>query len=465
MGLTKEDFLVVLKLERRKNKEGDPMAKKVRNGERSVHAVNHLDNILVRIRKAGEILNLSDDLVHTLSSFKLKWESDLEVQMDSGGRKRFRACRVWYRSPYTDQPHKGGIRFHPDVNVDMMKAHAIEMGLKCWLMDIAWGGAKGGIAVDPAALSMTEQKRLTEALVDEMDERNILGPFRDVPAPDVGTNARIMNWIRQRYAQRRRSREDARFAGVVTGKPVGYGRDGIEGRAEATGCGVMHTLERVRMRRPVISSTPRVAVMGFGNVGSNFVRAANLRNQRIIAVSDVNGGVYADSGLDIDKLFEHYRDAKTVVGFKGGDALTNEELLVLPSVDVLVPAALEHVLTKANAAKVSAKVIVEGANSPTTSEADEIFEDRGIIVVPDICANAGGVTVSFFEWARNVNIRDERVPRGNAQEVIRSMENIMTKAIEEMLANAEKYRTSLRNAALVTAIERVAPLFAEKHLS
>jgi len=219
------------------------------------------------------------------------------------------------------------------------------------------------------------------------------------------------------------------------------------------------------MKLPIGIQEPRVAVMGFGNVGSNFVRAAKHRNHPVIAVSDVNGGVYAANGLDVDKLFAHYRDAKTVVGFKGGDALTNEELLVLPDIDVLIPAALEHVLTKANASKVGAKVIVEGANSPTTSEADQIFEDRGIIVVPDICANAGGVTVSFFEWARNVNIRDERVPSGNAKDVLRSMEDIMSKAIDGMLANAEKHKTSLRNAALVAAIERVAPLFAEKHLS
>src|SRR3989344_5426654 len=362
------------------------MTKKATNVARTVHAVNHLDNILVRICKAGEILHLSDDLIRTLSSFKLKWESDLEVQMSNGGRERFKACRVWHRSPHTDQPHKGGIRFHPDVNVDMMQAHAIEMSLKCWLMGIAWGGAKGGVAVDPALLTAAELKRVTEALVGEMDERNIFGPRRDVPAPDVGTNARVMNWIRQRYAQRRRSREDACFAGVVTGKPVGYGLDGTEGRAEATGFGLMHTLERVLMRRPVVGEHPRIAVMGFGNVGSHVVEAAGLREYPVTAVSDVNGGGYSAPGL-------------------------------------------------------------------------------GIIVVPDICTNAGGVTVSFFEWARNVNINDERVPAGNRNDVLEAMEGIMESATEEMLANAERYGTSLRNAALVTAIGRVAPLFTEKHLS
>ncbi len=442
------------------------MTRKATIVARKVHAVNHLDNILVRIRKAGEILNLSDDLIRTLSSFKLKWESDLEVQMAHGGRERFKACRVWHRSPHTDQPHKGGIRFHPDVNVDMMQAHAIEMSLKCWLMGIAWGGAKGGVAVDPALLTISELKRVTEALVDEMDERNILGPSRDVPAPDVGTNARTMNWIRQRYAQRRRSREDARFAGVVTGKPVGYGLDGIEGRAEATGFGLMHTLERMLAHRPIFfGRQPRIAVMGFGNVGSNVVQAAKLRGHPIIAVSDINGGVYSANGLDVDKLFAHYVDAHTVVGLPGADAITNEELLVLRDIDVLVPAALEHVLTAKNAPSVSAKLIIEGANSPTTSGADEIFEDRNILVVPDICANAGGVTVSFFEWARNMNIQDERVPHGDKQDVLQSMKGIMEKATEEMLANAQMYGTSLRNAALVTAIARVAPLFEEKHLS
>src|SRR3989344_9334154 len=266
------------------------MTKKATNVARTVHAVNHLDNILVRIQKAGEILHLSDDLIRTLSSFKLKWESDLEVQMEHGGRERFKACCVWHRSPHTDQPHKGGLRFHPDVNMDSMRAHAIEMSLKCWINEIEWGGAKGGVAIDPSKYSDRELKNVTESFVDEMDERNILGPFRDVPAPDVGTNPKIMNWIRQRYATRRRSREDARFAGVVTGKPVGYGFGGIPGRISATGFGLKEVLYRIIFLKQLNrEKLKRVAVMGFGNVGYHVAKFLASSGYQIVAISDING--------------------------------------------------------------------------------------------------------------------------------------------------------------------------------
>lgn len=434
------------------------MAKKVEH-------VSHFDRIRTRIDTACTTLGVPDWMCDKLKDFKLVWSSGLEVKMDDGALKHFNACRVWHRSPHTDQPHKGGIRFHPFVNVDMMQAHAIEMSIKCWLMGIAMGGAKGGIAVDPALLSKEELKRLTEAYVDELDERNILGPFRDVPAPDVGTNPEIMNWIRQRYAQRRRSREDARFAGVVTGKLVGYGFDGIIGRNEATGNGVITVLGHVMERTLGFVSQPRVAIMGFGNVGMHAAKLAYEFGYKVVAVSDVRGGVYHPAGLNVPKLCAYVDVAKTVVGFPDADAITNAELLELRDIDALIPAALEHVLTEKNASKVSARFIIEGANSPTTPEADAIFEDRGVIVVPDVCANAGGVTVSFFEWARNVNIRDERVPAGNRDEVLASMQNILIGGVEEMCRNAEKYKTSLRNAAFVTAIGHVAPLFIAKHVA
>lgn len=429
-----------------------------------------LKNILVRLNKAGEIIDVPEWLMETLRGFKMAWQCGLEVSMDDGTLRRFEACRVWHRSPFTDQPHKGGIRFHPHVNVDMMRPHAMEMSFKIWLMGINWGGAKGGVAVDPAKLSPSELKRLTEAYVEEMNERNILGPFRDVPAPDVGTNPTIMGWVRQCYARSRRAREDARFAGVVTGKPVGYGFDGIEGRTEATGYGVVHVLDRVLEHYPDalgsrgLARSTRIAVMGFGNVGSHVVRRAEERGAKIIAVSDVNGGVYAASGIDVDALIAHHGTKRSFEGFSGGQPITNAELLTLPDIDVLVPAALEHVITSENAAKVGARVIVEGANSPTTFDADRILEEKGILVIPDICANAGGVTVSFFEWARNVNIRDERVPAQNSKAaVIASMEQILTKGADDMCGNAKKYGTSLRLAAFVTALTNVVPIFKAKH--
>jgi len=430
---------------------------------RKESATRHLDNIVVRIRTAAEILGLEDWMIDKLTTFKMEWGGSLQIRLHDGNLKEFRAVRIWYRGPQNGQPYKGGIRFHPMVNTDMMKAHAMEMGLKCWLAGIPFGGAKGGIAVDPNAVTQDEMKALTEALVDALNERNILGPFRDVPAPDVGTNPTIMNWIRQRYAQLRRDREDARFGGVVTGKPVGYGMDGIEGRNEATGYGVMAVLEQTIKKLEMNIEHPRLAVMGYGNVGSHFVDRALYRGHPVIAVSDVNGGIYNSHGLDVKAMSAYYKQAKTLQGFPGGEHISNDELLLLKDIDVLVPAALEHVLTKKNAPKVGAKIIIEGANSPTMAEADEIFADKGIVVIPDILANAGGVTVSFFEWARNVSIRDERVPTGKKNDVLGAMGEILSASTEQVIANAAKYNVSLRTAALLTSMERVAPIMRAKH--
>lgn len=423
--------------------------------------MSQLQNILTRIEKAAEILNLEPWLLKKLCGFKLQWSCDLEAKMDSGILNQFRAVRIWHRSPHTDQPHKGGLRYHPDVNEDIMMAHAIEMSLKCWLMGLEWGGAKGGVAIDPSKYSNQEMKNVTEALVDEMDERNILGPFRDVPAPDVGTTPQIMNWIRQRYAQRRRSREDARFAGVVTGKPVGYGFGGIPGRSEATGYGIMTVLEEVM--KPMYNGKwfphkIKIAVMGFGNVGANTARFLANNGYKIVALSDINGGVYNARGLDFYTLSK----AKTPAEITG-EQITNAELLELKEIDILVPSALENVITEKNADRIKAKIIIEGANGPTTLEADEILKNRGIMVIPDILANAGGVTVSFFEWARNVNIKDERVPIARIDEVLKSMSDMLRASTQQVFKYSATYGVSPRLAAYIIAIEQAAPLFRAKH--
>ena len=434
--------------------------------------MSHLNNVLVRVENAAKTIDLDKQTLDTLRGFKLDWGCDIEAQMDDGSTRRFKAVRIWHRSPHVDQPHKGGIRYHQDVNEDMMKAHAIEMSIKCWIMGLEWGGAKGGVAVNPLKHSLQELKAITEKLVDEMDERNILGPFRDVPAPDVGTNPKIMNWIRQRYATRRRSREDARFAGVVTGKPVGYGFGGIPGRNEATGFGLVSILERVFQKYRLYNFDKlygletRVAVMGFGNVGSHvafFIRE-RFPHFKIVAVSDVSGGVYNSKGLDIAKLNEHVQATKKVIGAPGSIPLTSEELIELDC-DILIPAALENVITLDNADRIKAKIILEGANGPTTPEADEILKSKNVLVIPDILANAGGVTVSFFEWARNVNIKDERVPRPKTKEVLERLNEMMVTSTDEVIEVAETYKTDLRNAAYITAIKRAAPLFRTKHLA
>ena len=422
----------------------------------------NLDNILKRIQKAGEVLKLEDWLLDKLSGFKNEWGCDIEVKMDDGKLKHFKAVRVWHRSPHTDQPHKGGLRFHPDVNMDSMRAHAIEMSLKCWINEIEWGGAKGGVAIDPSKCSSQELKNVTEAFVDEMDERNILGPFRDVPAPDVGTNPQIMNWIRQRYAQRRRSREDARFAGVVTGKPVGYGFGGIPGRISATGFGLKEVLYRIILLKNLDGiKLKKVAVMGFGNVGYHVAKFLANDEYRVIAISDVNGGVYRKDGISLTEIVE----AKTIGDFRQIEVISNAELLELDDVDILVPAALENVITSENADKIKAKIILEGANGPTTPEADEILQDNGVIVIPDILANAGGVTVSFFEWARNVNIRDERIPEPIEKLVLEAMSKILRRSTDQVFRYSQNFNVSLRLAAYISAIERTAPLFRSKHVA
>lgn len=425
--------------------------------------MSQLQNILTRIEKAAAILKLEPWLLDKLCGFKLQWSCDLEAKMDTGLLKQFRAVRIWHRSPHTDQPHKGGLRYHTDVNEDIMMAHAIEMSLKCWIMGLEWGGAKGGVAIDPLQYSKQELKNVTEALVDEMDERNILGPFRDVPAPDVGTNPQIMNWIRQRYAQRRRSREDARFSGVVTGKPVGYGFGGIPGRNEATGYGIMTVLEEVM--KPIYSGKwcppeMKVAIMGFGNVGSNTARFLAKNGYKIVAISDINGGVYKSEGIN----FHNLKNAKSVTELEG-EKITNDELLELEDIDILVPAALENVITEDNAERINAKIILEGANGPTTPEADEILQNRGALVIPDILANAGGVTVSFFEWARNVNIKDERVPEAETEKVLNAMSAMLRDSTKRVFKYQTTHKVSLRLAAYIMAIERAAPLFRAKHIA
>lgn len=425
--------------------------------------MSQLQNILTRVEKAAGILKLEPWLLDKLCGFKLQWSCNLEAKMENGILNQFRAIRIWHRSPHTDQPHKGGLRYHPNVSEDTMMTHAIEMSLKCWIMGLEWGGAKGGVAIDPSKHSAQELKNVTEALVDEMDERNILGPFRDVPAPDVGTNPQIMNWIRQRYAQRRRSREDARFAGVVTGKPVGYGFGGIPGRSEATGCGIVTVLEEVM--KPMYSGKwcppeMKVAIMGFGNVGSNAARFLAKNGYKIVALSDIGGGVYNPEGIDFYNL-KNIKSATEVEGEK----ITNAELLELKDIDILVPAALENAITEQNAEKICAKIILEGANGPTTPEADEVLQNRGIVVIPDILANAGGVTVSFFEWARNVNIKDERIPEAETEKVLKSMDAMLRASTKRVLEYQESYKISPRLAAYIMAIERAAPLFRAKHMA
>ncbi len=428
--------------------------------------MSNLDNILTRMYKAAEIINLDKRLLVILPTFKLKWESDLLVTMDNGEKKSFRAMRFWHRSPHSDSPYKGGIRYHPDIDSEMMKSHAMEMSLKCWVMGIEWGGAKGGIALDPSKYSDRELKNITENFVGELVERNEIGPYLDVPAPDVGTSPKIMNWIRQSFAHRQRTHENSSFAGVVTGKPADFGYGGIPGRVPATGYGLAVALEKIMELKSLNKSDfKRVAVVGFGNVGSFVSQFLAKRGFQVVAITDVDGGVYCPEGIDYLTLCNIRRPSDVVKGVK----ITKEEIVELKDIDILVPAALENNITDKNADRVRAKIVLEGANGPTTPEADEILARNGTLVIPDILANAGGVSVSFFEWSRNQGHIDERIPIGGKDSAVReedvlgAMAKMMEYSAARVFEYSRKYNVDLRLAAYIYGMERVTPLLQSKY--
>lgn len=432
--------------------------------------MSNVDSIVSRMYKAAKIINLDERLLVILPTFKNMWETDLLVTMDNGKKRAFRAMRFWHRSPYTDSPYKGGIRYHPDINPEMMKSHAMEMSLKCWVMGIEMGGAKGGLAIDPSKHSRQELKNITENYVDEMIERNNIGPYLDVPAPDIGTNPEIMNWMRQAFAHRLRTHQTSSFAGVVTGKPLDFGYGGIPGRTPATGYGLMVALNKIRELKKIgPASLTRVAVIGFGNVGSYVAKFLARQGFVIVAISDVNGGVYCPKGIDFATLAHIKFPSDVDIGRGRGVKVTNEEMVRLKNIDILIPAALENNITSQNADKVNAKIILEGANGPTTPEADEILTKKGVLVIPDILANAGGVSVSYFEWGRNQNHIDERIPIAKngtvvtEDEVLGAMTKMMEYSSAKVFEYSQKYNVDLRLAAYIFGIERIAPLLKSKY--
>lgn len=428
--------------------------------------MSNFDSIVSRMYKAAEIINLDRRLLVVLPTFKNKWETDLLVTMDNGEKKAFKAMRFWHRSPYTDSPYKGGVRYHPDIDPEMMKSHAMEMSLKCWVMGIEMGGAKGGLAIDPLKYSKQELKNITENYVDEMIERNNIGPYLDVPAPDVGTTPEVMNWMRQAFAHRLRTHQTSSFAGVVTGKPVDFGYGGIPGRVPATGYGLAVALQKImELRRLNPSDFKRVAVIGYGNVGSHVAKFLARNGFMVVAISDVNGGIYCPDGIDFATLV-HIKYPSDIVR---GTKITNEEMVQLKDIDILVPAALENNITEKNADMVTARIILEGANGPTTPEADQILAQKGALVIPDILANAGGVSVSYFEWGRNQNHIDERIPVAknttavSEEEVLGAMAKMIDYSSYKVFEYSQKYNVDLRLAAYIFGIERIAPLLKSKY--
>jgi glutamate dehydrogenase (NAD(P)+) len=364
----------------------------------------------------------------------------IPVGMESGRLEVFEGFRVQHS--IARGPCKGGVRFGPTVTLDEIRGLAAEMTWKCAVVNIPFGGAKGGVCCEPDKMSLGELERLTRRYTAEI--LDYIGPERDVPAPDMNTNEQTMAWMMDTYSMHVRHTTTA----VVTGKPIELG--GSAGRREATGRGCMITCDEALKRFGRDRQSTRVIVHGFGNVGSQAARLMHEAGYKIIGVADIAGGVFNPHGLDIPALVEHVTDSRTVQGFKGGESIGNIEILE-QECDVLLPAATESVINSRNADRIRAQILVEGANSPTTPPADGILFDRGVFVIPDILANAGGVTVSYFEW-----VQDRGGYFWSEKVVNERLEEIMVAAFEQVVGNGERHHVNNRIAAYMLAIDRVA---------
>ena len=388
---------------------------------------------------AARILELDPGIWRILTHPKRQIVVSCPVQMDNGQIEVFTGYRVQYS--ITLGPAKGGIRYHPDVSLDEVTALAAWMTWKCAVAHIPFGGGKGGIVCDPTRMSPRELEALTRRYVAEIIDA--IGPEKDVPAPDVNTNDQVMAWVMDTYSMHVGHTETA----VVTGKPIELG--GSLGRREATGRGVMIVAREAAKHLGIDLGAATVAIQGFGNVGSVSADLIARAGARIVAVTDGEGGVYNPAGLDIPSLIDHARPRRTVQGFPGGEPFTNEDLWGLET-DILIPAALENQITMENAPRIKAKIVVEGANGPTTPDAHRHMHDRGIFVVPDILANSGGVTVSYFEW-----VQDRYGYFWELADVNARLEKKMCEAFDDVLQTSMKYKVDMRTAAYIVAISRV----------
>jgi glutamate dehydrogenase (NAD(P)+) len=377
---------------------------------------------------------------HTvLRECKREFTVHFPVKMDNGSTKLFTGYRVQHND--NRGPFKGGIRFHPDVNLDEVRALAAWMTLKAAVVNIPYGGAKGAIVCNPKTLSRNELERMTRRYASEISV--LIGPERDIPAPDVGTNPQVMAWIMDTYSMNR----GYSILGVVTGKPIEIG--GSLGRFEATGRGCMINTLLAAKHLDIKIDDGTVAVQGFGNVGGIAAKMLAEKGCKIIAASDSQGGVYNQNGLNIEQLWHHKQETGSVIGFKGSEPVTQNELLGLKC-DILLPAALENAICADNADSVKASMIVEGANGPTTPEADVILNDKGKFVIPDILANAGGVVVSYFEWVQGLQSFFWSEYQVNQQ-----LETVMNNAFHEVLELSLREKVPLREAAYMLAVKRI----------
>ncbi|MFQ5879249.1 MAG: Glu/Leu/Phe/Val dehydrogenase [Dehalococcoidia bacterium] len=389
---------------------------------------------------AADRLRLEEGLRQLLCACKRELTVSFPVRMDNGSTPVFTGYRVQHN--LARGPAKGGIRYHPAVTLDEVKALAMWMTWKCALVNIPYGGAKGGVVVDPKALSPSELETLTRRYATEISV--LIGPEADIPAPDMGTDARVMAWIMDTYSMHR----GFLVPGVVTDKPVSIG--GTMGRQEATGRGLQYVVLETLRRRQMHPADTTVAVQGFGNVGRTAALLLQRAGLRLVAVSDASGGIYNGRGLDVDQICSFKDQRLPIVECDGGDHITNAELLQLP-VAILAPAAVEAQITGRNAAALQARIIVEGTNGPTTPEADAILAERGVLVLPDILANAGGVIVSYFEW-----VQDLQAFFWEEEEVNERLRRVITHALAQVAALAEREGITMREAAMALAVQRVA---------
>ena len=393
-----------------------------------------------RFNFAAQKLNLDEGIWKILSKPSREVTVYIPVLMDNGKLEVFTGYRVQHS--IARGPAKGGIRYSPEVNLDEVRALAAWMTWKCAVVNIPFGGAKGGIICDPKKMSMTEIERMTRRFTAELIE--IIGPEKDVPAPDINTNEQTMAWMMDTYSMHVRQTVTA----VVTGKPVNIG--GSRGRREATGRGVMLVTREAIKKFGKTPEQTRVIVQGFGNVGSYAALLLHELGCKVIGIGEWDGGLYNKNGIDIHSLFEHKSKNGTIHGFKGAEKAETAELLITDC-DVLVPAATENVITTKNADKIKAKIIAEGANGPTTAAADDILQDKGCFVIPDILANAGGVTTSYFEW-----VQDRQGYFWKEAFVNTELESIMVDSFNEVVRYAETHNVNNRIAAYMLAIDRVA---------
>jgi glutamate dehydrogenase (NAD(P)+) len=400
---------------------------------------NPFDIAREQLRRVADIFAIDQRLVNVLQECKKAVVVSVPVTMDDGSITAFEGYRVTHN--IARGPSKGGIRYHPDVTLDEVKALAMWMTWKCALMNIPFGGAKGGVVCNPKRLSRGELERMTRRYTTEII--NEIGPEKDIPAPDVGTDPTVMAWIFDTYSMNK----GHSVLGVVTGKPLNVG--GSLGRLEATARGALYCIQEAVRKRELRLDGLSVAVQGFGNVGSYLARFLAEEGASVVAVSDSTTGLYNPKGIDVSAALAHKQETGSLQGLRGAEEITNEELLLVDC-DVLAPCALEQVITSDNADKVKAMIICEGANGPITPSADEILEDKGVLILPDILANAGGVVVSYFEWVQGLQEYFWKEPEVNSK-----LRDIVTRAFNETWSMAQDRQVGMRAASYGVAVGRV----------